>query len=274
MKALSLQEKQAYLAGVIKGDGFCTNYIGLLVADKDFAEAFCDAINHVFQLSVRVRQEKVKYWVVKTSNLTGKFSYLLTLKLTTQEEKASWLRGFFDSEGNVDLHKLPIGERCYERRIAMYCTNIDTLNTASSHLNALGIPNYIRATKNGEGHWGSKVVYELRLRCSKENFELFRTLIGSNIARKQKVIEAIPSTYSLLSHKEYSRKGQIKGAAAKRKKTLENTLPFVVAHIKALIDSDTKPTLRLCAATIPGYNTLIGHYMRHNQMVLMARGEV
>jgi intein-encoded DNA endonuclease-like protein len=274
MKALSLQEKQAYIAGVIKGDGFCTNYIGLLVADKDFAEAFCDAINHVFQLSVRVRQENIKYWCVKTSNLTGKFSYLRTLKSTTQGEKASWLRGFFDSEGNVLIHKLPTGERCYERRIAMYNTNIDTLNTASSYLDALGMSSHIRAMKNGEGHWGTKVVYELRLRCSKENFDLFRTSIGSNIARKQKVIEAIPSTYSLLSHKEYSRKAQIKGAAVKRKKTLENTLPLVVAHIKTLIDSGTKPTLRLCAATIPGYSTLLGRYMRHNQMVMMARGEV
>lgn len=64
---------------------------------------------------------------------------------------------------------------------------------------------------------------------------------------------------------------QLKGAQVKKQRTLGKTLPFVVARIKYIIESGTKPTLRLCA-TIPGYNALLGHYMRHNEMVAMAKG--
>src|SRR2546421_3151495 len=67
-------ELEAYLAGVIKGDGWCTGYsIGLRVADRDFAEAFAAAITQVFNVPLRIGQERQRYWIVRTSNKTGKY---------------------------------------------------------------------------------------------------------------------------------------------------------------------------------------------------------
>jgi hypothetical protein len=40
MKALSLRQPVAYLAGAIVGDAWLTDVLGLRVADKDFSFAF------------------------------------------------------------------------------------------------------------------------------------------------------------------------------------------------------------------------------------------
>src|SRR5690348_7451096 len=86
-------EPEAYLAGVLKGDGWCTDYIGLRVSDQDFAEVFAHAILLVFNISVKVRKDERGYWLVKTSNLTGRFTYLVTYEPLSLDAKAAWLKG-------------------------------------------------------------------------------------------------------------------------------------------------------------------------------------
>src|SRR6266516_302783 len=191
----STSELEAYLAGVIKGDGSCTDYIRLGVADLDFAQAFADAIKQVFHVSVTPRKDKRGYWHAKTCNYTGKFSYLLTFEPTTLTENAQWLRGMFDSEGNAQIHKLSRGENCYGRRVAMYSTMLQTLERACEYLSSLGIKSCIRTTKNSPGHKGTKTVYELSLLSGKVNFDRFRVLVGTSLARKQERLDAIVASY-------------------------------------------------------------------------------
>lgn len=68
------------------------------------------------------------------------------------------------------------------------------------------------------------------------------------------------------------RAAQLKGSRVKRQRTLENRLPIVIGHVKELIKSGVNPTMRQCARDIPGYNAILGHYMRHSEIVAMAKG--
>jgi hypothetical protein len=262
-------ELEAYLAGVIKGDGWCTGYsIGLRVADRDFAEAFAAAITQVFNVPLRIGQERQRYWIVRTSNKTGKYTYLLSLEPTTTSEKAFWLRGLFDSEGNAQLCKLPRGKNSYDRRVSLYSTNTETLNTASRFLTDLAISHRIRSTNNSPGHKGTKCVYELILQASEANFARFQSLIGSSLARKQATLAAIVASYVPDLSESY-RRGQLKGAVTRRQKTIEHVLPTVLIGIQELMRRGMKPTFRQCW-DIAGYHTVRNHFS-HAELVKMAK---
>jgi LAGLIDADG-like domain len=258
---------EAYLSGVLKGDGYCTRTIGLLVKDKDFADTFILAIYHGFQVLVVPHLHQGKYWYTRASNYTGKYTYLLTFEPRIAYERAAWLRGLFDSEGNAQLTKASRGVNCYWRRIAMYSTTVGTLDQASIYLQSLAITSTIRATKNSQGHKGDKTVYELVLKGGKDNYERFLNKVGSSIARKQVAIEAIVQSYvSNLS--ESCRQNQLKGAAVRQKNTMEITLPRVIDGIKELIQKGVKPTAANCRV-IPGFNT-VRCYFRQAELVTMA----
>jgi hypothetical protein len=68
------------------------------------------------------------------------------------------------------------------------------------------------------------------------------------------------------------RAAQLIGAEIKKQNTLNVTLPFVLLQIQKIIDSGKKPTLRICAK-IPGYNTILGHYLTHNEILALVKGE-
>lgn len=210
--------KLAYLAGVLHGDGFCSDdTIGLKVADKDFAESFCEAINASFSICISVRPES-KYWRVRTSNRKGQFSHIREYGPQTEEEIAAWIRGFFDSEGNASCCKRKYGEASYARRVSMYNTNVDTIRKATGFLGLLGIGCIVRATKNSRGHLGRKTVHELKLVSGVENYRLFQTRVSSSIGRKRDAIAQIVETYQ--PDKGYLVRAQAKGAESKRAKKL------------------------------------------------------
>lgn len=205
---------EAYLSGVLHGDGWCTKTLGLRVKDRDFAEAFADAIEKVAAKRPNIIIDERGYFTVRVSNKTGKFSYLKDSEIRTAEDKASWLRGLFDSEGNASLRNLR--DHSFERRIGMYSTSVETLLRAKVYLTDLGMTTAFRMMKNSRGHKGSKTVHELKLRGSIENFSLFAKYVGSSIMRKHAIIEAIPLSYQ--PDHEYLRRAQLKGVAAKRRK--------------------------------------------------------
>jgi hypothetical protein len=259
--------KLAYINGVLHGDGWCKQALGLRVKDYDFCETFANAVNIVEGLNKKPRLDERGYWLFRVSNKTGKFDHLLHFEPSNDNEYAAWVRGLFDSEGNAQLTPLRISPNSFHRRIAIYSTEVSTLNKASLYLTSLDIPTTMRATKSSAGHKGTKTVYELKVRSSRNNFQLFSEKIGSSIKRKQIVLNAIPSSY----HPDFSqhcREAQLKGAAAKHYKLMTETVPNVVKGIRALIDQGIKPTQRACRI-IPGFNS-IQRYFSQAKLVSMA----
>lgn len=200
MKVLTLH--QPYLAGVVRGDGWVSPLtIGLRVADHDFAEEFAKALWVVFGVAVAPKRDERGYWLVRVGNKTGRFDVLKAVAPRSKPECRSWLRGLFDSEGNAQLlHRPAISPAAYQRRVSIYSTDEDTIETAAAALGTLGLGvcrSLVRATA---GHLGSKPVYELRLAASRAAFATFAHEVGSSIKRKQKVLDAIPLSYQPPGH--------------------------------------------------------------------------
>src|SRR5262245_52208008 len=133
MKALSLW--QPYISGVLHGDGWCTRLtIGLRSADKDFAETFAEGLSALFSMTVIPKRDERGYWLIRIGNQSGRFSYLRNSPIETEDEKAMWLRGLFDSEGNANLCSSNVSAGSFNRRVAIYSTDSDTLRRAESYL--------------------------------------------------------------------------------------------------------------------------------------------
>lgn len=259
---------QAYLSGVIYGDGWCTTNIGMCVKDEDFATAFADALALGFGCKARPRLVRGKYWMVRTSNVTGRFNGLLTFEPVTDLERGAWLRGLFDSEGNATLRHLKhVSANSYERRVSIYSTSVLTLERAATYLAALGIATVRTTTKNSAGHKGTKTVYQLRVRCNRNAYMRFAELVGSSLARKAATLRAIPASYRPVDS-GHQRLGQQRGAAKRRNRTLAAVLPPLLAAIRRLVGTGTKATQRACAK-LPGYSAIV-RYHAHSELVRMA----
>ena len=266
MKCLSLW--QPYIAGVLHGDGWCTRKtIGLRCKDRDFSIAFSNALKDSSLTTSGSRQDERGYWLVCVSNRTGKFSHLKRYQPRGRAEIAAWLRGLFDSEGNAQLLKLKKWKNSYHRRVAMFSTVQATLKRAKRYLKRLGIVAKIVSHKNSKGHKGKKKVYQLKLKCSKGNFSLFSTIVGSSIGRKKRALGSIVDTYCRDLSASF-RAAQLKGAATKCKTRKTIIIPRVLKEIRQMIDAGIKPTQRGCYA-IKGYTSALG-FAPHSKLVAMA----
>lgn len=194
MKALTIW--QPYVAGVLHGDGWCTDKtLGLRVKDGDFAALFAEAVNAIAGTALRPITDERGYWLVRAGNRSGRFSVLKGYSPTDNDELGSWLRGLFDSEGNAQLWFNPKnGPASYHRRVALYSTDVGTLARASEYLTWLEVPHSIRETINSVSHIGSKTVHELRV-VRREGFSRFVEMVGSSIVRKQSTLAAIVASY-------------------------------------------------------------------------------
>lgn len=185
---------QAYLAGVLHGDGWCTRLsLGLRAKDRDFVAAFCIAVNAIFATGIQAKMDERGYWLARSGNKSGRYDGARSYKPEDDTEKVAWLRGMFDSEGNAQCLKLNRGPGSYQRRISMYSTDRSTLEVASIYLHDLGMKNSISQTKNSASHKGTKTVFELVLR-RREAFRMFVRIVGSNIERKKETLSMIAST--------------------------------------------------------------------------------
>lgn len=193
-----MKAQQAYVAGVLHGDGWCTALsFGLRTKDEDFATAFRDAVRDVTGKTLPLRSECQRgrqYLVVRTSNKSGAYSELKTYQPQCADEKSRWLRGMFDSDGNANFCKAVGGENSFHRRVAIYKSNIETLKKAAAFLESLEIPNLIRPMKNSSSHLGDQTVYELRV-LRRDGFKKFAVAVGSSIQRKQKTLDLIADSY-------------------------------------------------------------------------------
>lgn len=197
-------KSQHYLAGCLVGDACITKghrktingYLRLRCADRDFATAFANAIFDGYGIRVNTLQDRDGYWDIRAYNGWRRFDALKSLRPTYHEEKAAWLRGFFDSEGNaVCVARPKRGPYSWNRRVAMFSTNGATLEAARGFLSDLGIGSRICAWKCGAGHMGDKPVSAVILNSSKPNFHLFASVVGSSISRKQLTLSMIATTY-------------------------------------------------------------------------------
>lgn len=262
---------RAYLAGVIVGDGWCTEKsIGLHVKDKDFADAFVDAIYYGFGIKIIANYEKdnrnnKSYWRVRKCNQSGKFDDLIHFEVKTDLERRMWLRGFFDSEGNVQLRKTKMSKNSHNRRISFFNTNYDILLKSREFLNILGIKSEINSTKNTNGHLGSKTVFDLRLNGSKYNYSLFADIIGSSIGRKNILLKQLSESY--IDTSVYCRAGQANGAETKRKNH-KIIFPRVLGDIKMMIARGIKPTEKNCGINIKDYYKMLYVY-DHKEIIKM-----
>lgn len=258
----------AYLAGVLNGDGCldARNVFRLQVKDRDFADAFAGALLSGFGCHCNVRPRK-HYWVVTRFNGYNRFDHLRAMEPGNHAERAAWLKGLFDSEGNAALIKRTGKERSFQRRASMYSTNQNTLNRAVAMLDSLGIPAKVRTTKNSATHLGSKTVYELLVRPSRSNYRKFLMLVGSSIYRKRLVLESIVASYQD-DISACCRDAQLRGAATKRARALSVTLPDVLDQIRGLVSRGINPTQRRCWS-LSGY-AAVSHHFLHSKIVAMA----
>jgi hypothetical protein len=271
MKALTLTRPKryamAYLCGVYFGDGWCSqSTFGLAVNDRDFAEAFAIAVNHAFDCSARARPDGTR-WRVAIRNDSGRFSLIPNFITAGPIERALWVRGLFDSEGNANIHKSAAGPESWIRRVSFYNTEQDTLERCANYLAELGISAIIRPMKASQGHRGLKQVYELSLKGRQKNYVLFASLVGSNIERKMRTVREIALSYQedLAAH---CRRAQAIGVANRLRYTDEVRVPAALSAISNLIKSGVKPTQRNCYS-VPGYFTL-ARRMSQSEIVRLA----
>lgn len=203
-----------YLAGVLHGDGWLgTSGLGLRVADKEFSESFVEALRVGFGFRGSTRLDERGYWLVRIPRRPERFTSLLTFEPSTNPERAAWLRGYFDSEGNVEIHRSTISAHAIHRRVAMFSTCVPTLIRAGEMAAHIGIDTRIRPHHCGPGHKGSKTVYALHVKGHRD-IAMFAQTVGSSITRKQSKLDQIVAHYQDL----YARRcaGQAKGAATRR----------------------------------------------------------
>lgn len=274
MKALSAREARCYLAGCLKGDAWLSRskdktrriYLCMRVLDIEFASEFSRCITKGFKLNSRVTVDERGYFLVRRYNKDQRFNILLDLEPETKREKSLWLRGIFDSEGSVEA-KTTLKNSNWNRRIAMFSTNKETLKRVVQYLTELGISTRKTCSWSmTEGHKGKRQVYAVVLKSSKENFRRFVDVVGFTIFRHQLNAIRLCNSYSELSTSEICKLGQAKGAEVKRKKFLNEVLPVVLSELKVLAQNGQKLTQRNCAGSIIGYHTAL-HYFTHKQLL-------
>lgn len=202
LRCLSLHQPLPYLAGVVVGDGWLTaRTLGLRVADEEFARSFQTSIRETFGVEAVCRTDERGYWLVRTSNRTGRFDSLRSFAPHSDQECRSWLRGMFDSEGNAQcLHRPSISAAAYQRRVAFYSTNEATIACLRRCLMTLGFSHIRHEVTPSLGHLGSKQVVEIRLAGSVVAYSRFAEEIGSSITRKQVALDQIPLSYQPPGH--------------------------------------------------------------------------
>jgi len=202
---LKLNENLSYILGVIAGDG-CVSYntdfrryqICLAAIDKDFVDKFREVLSNFFKINPtnEFRKSKVKnwsdqYWTRLCSkeacsfiNSFGDFKGDIwrvpdAIKNSNFKIKCLFLKGFFDSEGEVDKKS---------GRVGATSMNLEGLMEVGDLLSDLKIRFTIIKRKDLRPNTSQK--YVLRIH-DKASIKLFYELIGFTINRKQNILKAM-----------------------------------------------------------------------------------
>jgi len=207
-KKLSLEK--AYILGVLCGDGFLTYnssksmyQIGLSAVDKEFVNEFRNNLLQVYRLNPtkEVYISKISNWNNQSKTRLcsreacedllyyGKFGVKKwrvpeQIKRADLDIKSQFIKGFFDSEGNVDEKS---------KRVRIFSINRDGLEGIQALLDNFGIRSKIHYRNNKRPRSTS---YKLSIQ-DRKSIELFDKYINFIIVRKKNRLKWIVDSYKL-----------------------------------------------------------------------------
>ena len=205
-KKLSLEK--AYVLGTLYGDGniYCnnklrTNQIALAATDKEFVDNFRNSLFKTYkikptkELRIRKIKNRKKQYVTRLCSkeackdflkygLTGTRNWRVpnNIKKNRLETKAQFIKGFFDSEGNVD-----------KNRVSAFSTNKKGIEEIREILIDFGIRSKIVTKKNKKPRVTS---YRLGIQ-DRKSVEIFHKHINFTIIRKKGKLKEIVNNYKL-----------------------------------------------------------------------------
>lgn len=199
-----LTSEKAYILGVLCGDGWIyynpskrAYQIGLETIDKEFAKKFMESLYIVYNIRPTFKKR-----IVKTPNWSDKYAVKLCskavcndllrytpfyvdkwnvpkdIKKASTDIQAKYLKGFFDSEGNVEPKA---------RRVGATSSNIVSLKEIQSLLQNFGIRSKLQSSTNQNLH-------HLRIQ-DRQSVESFNKNIGFVIKRKKDNLKQLVNTY-------------------------------------------------------------------------------
>lgn len=206
-----LTRAKSYILGVLTGDGWLSYsekmgryQIGLETIDEEFADEFRRHLHEVYSLDPSKKKlvESHPQWSDKysvrlcckaacddllsygVSFKRGEWLVPPAIKNAPHNIQASYLKGFFDSEGGVDVNG---------RRIKGTSTRLSGLREDSKLLVELGIkPRIARQSKKKN----RKIAYNLIIQ-GRASIELFAEHIGFTITRKKEKLQLLLDNYKL-----------------------------------------------------------------------------
>lgn len=208
---LTMNADLAYILGVLAGDGYLDysdkrrNWqIGLGATDREFVDNFYKILLNFFKIkpTLSFRKRNNLNWrslyvcklcskeacdYINSIGEFKKYNWFIpnSIKKSNSDIKCSFLRGFFDSEGEIDKS---IG------RVGATSMNYLGLMEVSLMLGELNIRNTIIKRKDSRPNTHQK--YALRIH-DKKSIILFSNLIGFTISRKQKVLNNFVHQWTL-----------------------------------------------------------------------------
>jgi len=200
---LRLNKDLSYILGVLAGDGYLTYnnklrryQIGLNATDKKFVNEFKKSLISFFQITPtnEFKKSKKVNWNDQYAtrlcskeacdyiNSIGEFrkenwTVPKIIKESDEDVKCTFIKGFFDSEGEIDKQ---IG------RVGATSMNLEGLKEIQELLNDLKIRSTIILVKDLRPNTSQK--YRLRIN-DKKSIILFNDLIGFTIQRKQQILD-------------------------------------------------------------------------------------
>lgn len=206
---LELNENLAYILGVLAGDGYMdyddkrgTYYIGLSATDKEFVEKFKESLINFFNIKPtnEFRKSRKENWndqhitrlcSKEACDFINKFGNFKKetwkipeiIKNSNEKIKSAFLRGFFDSEGEVDRKS---------KRVGATSVNHIGLEEIGKLLNNLGIRYTIIPVKDIRPNTNQKSRIRIQ---DRKSIELFNKNIGFTINRKRAILDKCLSNY-------------------------------------------------------------------------------
>jgi len=200
------EEKLAYLLGAIYGDGcFTKGSISFGVADKEFIDEIINIIKNLFGLEINIGLKKLSdknpkwrdFYQFHSRRLFKFISRFDLKKLKTipdfilrgdNNTKASFIKGFFDAEGNVDVRviKRKDGRTDTMRHVKCFSNDTKLLQQIKQLLSQLQIKSEIFR--------GKKENYYVCI-WNYRSLKKFNDLIGFVINRKKEVLVQAINSY-------------------------------------------------------------------------------
>lgn len=179
----------SYILGVMQGDGsvFKTNKksyrISLACKDMDFMKFYLKCLRKVLKRKYPFWKERDNFYKTQSSS-KELYEYLISERWVKVAEilPKQFIRGFFDSEGWVDINS---------KRVCAANSNLEIIVFTNVLLKRCGIKTQKIQKRDFKKY---KTMYEIRF-AGKNNLEIFQKNIGFSILRKNQRLKELLSKY-------------------------------------------------------------------------------